>query len=176
MEAIANISTRKSTRTYLKYPLEQQMIDLIFALASNAPIAHGKYDDYHLTAVLDEDALKEINEASGKICNNPNATYGAPVVIIISSKELAEDADVTNDFINIGCIAENMLLACGDLGLGSVPVVSVIKTLMQSPEIVVKLHIPDGFIPRFAIVCGYSSDKPATVEEAPRHTINGDLV
>lgn len=87
--------------------------------------------------------------------SNTRTLYGAPMLIIVSSKKPEENAFAENvAYSNAAIIAHNMSLEATDLGVGSCYIWGAIAALATAPDIVAELNLPDGFIPCCAVVFG----------------------
>ena len=99
-----------------------------------------------LTVIQNRELLDKISAAYSK----SDIFYGAPTVIAVSSSELEPV-----NYSNAGCVAQNMLLAATDLGLGSVYVINLAWACEKDKILVKKLEIEDGFFPIASVALGY---------------------
>ena len=117
----------------------------------------GQYENVHLTVVKNVELLEKIDKAGAAMFGDSNTRtlYGAPMLIIVSSKKPEDNAFAENvAYSNAAIIAHNMSLEATDLGVGSCYIWGAIAALATSPDIVAELNLPDGFIPCCAVVLG----------------------
>lgn len=166
METIKAIATRKSIRAYKLEQLSKDTLNKILAAGCAAPVAAGLYNTMHLTAIQDEKALGQLTDIMGaslseeakemmeKMMGKVEPLYGAPTVVIISSKEPTAPGA---DYVNAGCIAENMMLAAADAGVGSVVLWAAGGTVQSSAELKNALSIPNDCTALFGVGFGYAA-------------------
>ena len=165
METLKTIAIRKSTRSYKPEQITAAELDTILKAACAAPVGMGAFKTLHLTVVQNAEALAKLVElaqaaavAAGRTANNP--LYGAPTLVLIC----AEPATVPGlDMANAGCIAENMMLAATDLGLGSVYLHGAAMTVANNEELRTLVQIPEGFNAIASVALGYPTE-PLTEE------------
>jgi Nitroreductase len=101
--------------------------------------------------------LKRIVAATAKVLakDGYDALYGAPTLIIISAKR---DEFLTEGlaYANAACIAENMLLAATDLGVGSVYLFTVLRGLLADKNLMKYLGLGDELKPVSSVALGYA--------------------
>lgn len=155
MEANKAIAARKSVRAYKGEKLPEEILNNILAAGCAAPVGMGRYDTLHLTVIQDEEALSRLSDAVAKVTNRQgNPFYGAPAVVLISS---AEPSLPGSEYVNAGCIAENMMLAATDKGIGSVIVWAAGMTAEADSDIKKSLAIPEGYKALFSVAFGYAA-------------------
>nr|WP_312579280.1 nitroreductase family protein [Sedimentibacter sp.] len=170
METIKAIATRKSTRAYKPDQLSKDTLNKILVAGCAAPVAAGLYDTMHLTAIQSEKMLNQLTnimvaslpveakEMMEKMTGRVDPLYGAPTVVIISSKEPTAPGA---DYVNAGCIAENMMLAAADAGVDSVVLWATGGTAQSNTELKNALSIPNNYTALFGVGFGY-----ATIEDS----------
>ena len=158
------INTRSSIRKYTAEPLPSEVVRELVEAGLKAPTAANR-QELHFTVVGRDDPV----QAEIQHDLNPDATgnfyYNAPVTIYISGDEAFGWSAV-----DAGIAVENIHLAAKALGLGSVILGCMERTLNgeKKAEYAEKLCIPAGYKFFVAIAVGY----PDT-EKVP-HTINFD--
>ena len=154
METMKTIANRNSIRAYREEQISEQELDQILRAGCAAPVGMGMYDDMLLTVVQDKEVLQRISELVKAIMHTENdPLYGAPSLIIISSKDMPAPG---LDYTNAGCIMENMMLEATDLGLGSVIVWGTAFAVSADAELKKILDIPEEYHALSSIVIGKS--------------------
>ncbi|MCL2474607.1 MAG: nitroreductase family protein [Chloroflexi bacterium] len=158
MDTFKTIATRKSTRGFRDTQIDENDLIKILAAGGSAPIAMGAYETMHITVVQNKERLEKISALVAASFNRPNMQpfYDAPTLIIIAGKKGAHGMAVEE--LNAGCIAENMLLAATELGLGSVFVLGTIAAFKTDPLLIRSLNIPEGYTPICSIIVGYAKE------------------
>lgn len=170
MSIFDTIAARKSVRSYLDQPVEQEKIKSIVEagnMAAGTPMAGKVY----FSVITNPAVLKSIVEGSKavmsksgmpmleKIASNPafNPIYGAPVAVVISTDKADNPNTAGMARANAACAGENMLLAATELGLGSCYLES--PTLaFNIPTVAEAAKIPKGAQAQAVIVFGYTAD------------------
>ena len=155
METMKAIAKRKSVRAYNAEQIPEDALNKILTAGCAAPVGMGKYDSMHLTVVQNKATLSLLSNAVGQTMRiDSDPFYGAPTAVIISStKPMMPGIDYTN----AGCLAENIMLASADMGIGSVLVWATGMTLEADAELKKALAIPDGFTAQFGVALGYAA-------------------
>lgn len=170
METIKAISKRKSVRAYKSEQISMEVLDNILAAGCAAPVGMSRYDTLHLTVMRDKAILSQLTgilrqmlpDTAKQMMKDADPLYGAPTVVLISSMEpLAPGAD----YANAGCIAENMMLAAADAGVGSVVLFGVGNAVEADTELKKTLKIPNGFTSLFGIAFGYAAKDDQTYKD-----------
>ena len=146
MQTLEAILKRKSVRGFKSEQISEKDLDTILNAACAAPVGYGDYDPLKLTVIQNRELLNKISDAYSK----SDIFYGAPTVIAISSNKLENV-----NYSNAGCVAQNMLLAATDLGLGSVYVINLAWACEKDESLVKELGIGDGFFPVASVALGY---------------------
>lgn len=170
MNTIEAIKTRKSVRTYLNRPVEDEKIKTVveagYMAAKTAMAGNVYFNVIRNPEVLKElaDSTKTIMQKSGMksletLSSNPayNPIYHAPVAVIISIDPVT---DINMQAMAVACAAcagENMLLAATELGLGSCYLAS--PTMAFSiPAMRKAAKLTESVQPTAIIVFGYTND------------------
>ena len=132
MNTLQAIENRKSVRSYLDQPIEQEKIKTIARagmMAAGTPMAGRVY----LNVISNKELLRKISAGTKermrksqnpklmKIAENDayDPLYHAPVAIVVSV-DIDDHPEIMSMAIqNAACAAQNMLIAATDLGLGS---------------------------------------------------------
>lgn len=143
------IALRQSCRSFGHRPVTEEQLARVLEAANAAPVGMGHYDDLALTVVQDATLLAKLEEHAfaQQEWMGPHPLYGAGTVVCISHQADNE----AMGWANVSCVAENMLLAATDEGLGSIYLMAVPMAARSSAELCEALHVPDGFLP-FAMV------------------------
>ncbi len=163
METLKAIAKRKSIRGYTSEQISESALQTILRSGSSAPVANGRYEVVHLTVIQDTNLLKKISVATAKLRNASNdPLYGAPTLVMISA---SQPMLVGLDYANASCMAENMMLAATDIGIGSVYLWGAAVGANSDAELIKALGIPDGFQPVIAVALGYAVQPDDTEKE-----------
>lgn len=156
MELKEALNARKSIRSYDGEQITKEQLDHILTAAYEAPVGMGKYDSIHLTIITNKELLDEIDKNAAEFFGNPSAhpLYGAPMLIVVSSKDEGNVASA-----NVGIIIQNMALAAVDEGVGQCDIYGATVALAQNSELLAKLNLPEGFTPLGSIILGRSSEQ-----------------
>lgn len=170
MDAITAIFSRQSTKDFLPKQIDDTLLQTILDCGMTAPVGLRKYDNLHISVIQDQKLLADITKASNlSTPERPYAPfYKAPTVILVSSRFERTDHI---EYANTSCVISNMALAATALDIGSVYLWSAVKTLNSHPDLLARLHLPDGFIPVSMLALGYPSS-PLSPQTKPRHTID----
>lgn len=153
MELKEALRKRKSVRCYKETQISDEALRYILFAAQAAPISRKAYSDIHITVVQNAALRKEMEKIYDE---NGNSFYGAPTLILVSSKELPKKE---MPYLNVAGMIENMLLACTDLGLGSIYLTSFIEKVFKDEKIKYKLGIKEEYMPIAAVGVGYPAHK-----------------
>lgn len=175
MELMKAIAIRKSTRSYKSEQISDEALDTILKAGYVAPVGMGAYNTLHLTVIQNLNLLDNITKISQEVFSNPkmNPFYGAPTVILISSKPNEKAPAI--GIANASCIIENMSLAATDLGIGSVYLLGFVFAISKNEELLKELNLPEGFAPAAAIALGYPTE-PLTTEKELKQTIETNFI
>lgn len=164
METLKTIARRKSTRDFSDRQITDEQLDTLLRAACAAPVGLNEYDNMHLTVVQDKDVLDKIREGAMYVYQDPirDIYYGAPTVIIISTREGAI-AEIQQ--ANAACVAMNIMLAATDIGVDSIYIWGTVPAFRSEPELADEVEIPDGFSAMASVAVGFSaapddSEKP----------------
>jgi nitroreductase len=166
METLKAIAARRSVRAYKPGQIPEDALEKILLAANAAPVGMKAYNSIHLTVIKNTALQKKISDAAANAIGQPdfNVFYGAPAVILISSRIDPSSEGIS--YANSGCIAQNILLAATDLGIASVYVMSSIFAFKADASLLNEAGVPDGYIPLASVALGYSAED-APAEERP---------
>ena len=166
------IRSRRSVRAYKDTLLNKDDLQAIVEAGAWAPSGHNM-QAWHFTVVQDRALLDEVNAASKEIMKQIDVdwirkmgekpgvdiTHGAPVLVIVSSREGALSAQTD-------CTAalENMLIAAQCLGVGSCWM-GLVNFVFGDAVLMKKLGVPEGCKPQQAAVFGIPAE--GTAAHAP---------
>ena len=139
MNTLECIKTRHSTRKFKADQLSRELIDQVLDAGRRAP-SGGNTQLTHFMVITNQDVLSElvtlVQEEYGKmpITENTLPYYGAPALIVLASKP-----SYANNFADVSCAMQNMMLACNELELGSCWV-NQIRHLQDNERIQAKMR------------------------------------
>ena len=170
------IMARRSIRNYKDMPVEREKLELLAKCGVMAPSSHN--NQTWEVRVVDSKAwidscsntYVEAIKKAGKydrmkfMFTQPyrNIFRNAPAVIFIGTKPESRFACE-----GIGMLGENIMLAAGDLGLGSCALGTALEIFAEPgmEEFVKSLEFPEGYTLRYALAIGYPDETP---EATPR--------
>lgn len=158
MELSQVLRERKSVRHYKNTQISEEQLKYILYAAQAAPISRKDYSSIHITVVQEQNLMQDMITLFG---GNADPFYGVPTLIIVSSKPYTKKEI---PYLNVAGIIENMLLACTDLGLGSIYLTSFIEKVFQDDKIKKTLGVAEEFTPIAAVGVGYCA-----TDELPEH-------
>lgn len=155
---INTILKRKSIRTYTGENISKEELEVILKSCNASPVGMKQYDSLHLTIVSNKDLLNKIEQETSKMFNKPNMhpLYGAPLLIIISSKKMPNMENVM--YSNAAIMAHNISLAATELNIGSCYIWGAIASIKDNEQILKELNIPTNFIPCCAVTLGKTNE------------------
>jgi len=155
MNTLECIKTRHSTRKFKADQLSRELIDQVLDAGRHAP-SGGNTQLTHFMVITNQDVLSElvtlVQEEYGKMPITENTlpymvniikmsgegkfvfNYGAPALIVLASQ-----ASYANNFADVSCAMQNMMLACNELELGSCWV-NQIRHLQDNERIQAKMR------------------------------------
>jgi nitroreductase len=174
METLQAIEARKSTRGFTPEQIPDSALETILKAGVQAPVGMGAFAGIHFTVIQDGAFLKKVSDATtkGTEREGQDIYYGAPTVIVVSSKEQPLP-ELT--FANAGAIVENFLLAATDLGLGSVYVFGTVIGFKNDAGLAAEAGIPEGFTPVSSVALGYATEEAAAAPKVTRDIPVGKL-
>ncbi|NCC85110.1 MAG: nitroreductase family protein [Clostridia bacterium] len=168
METLDCLKLRQSCRAYTDDQIPDSALQTLLLAARQAPIARGIYDSVHLTVVQDlrwvDRFTQRIRQVTGDVQADP--LYSVPTLLVISVDEDTLGPDGMGKS-NAGTIAENVMLAATELGLGSVYLHGWLRVLRNEHELFRELGVPQGFRPIAGVGLGYPQTPVS--EWQPKH-------
>lgn len=165
MTTFETIIKRGSNRGFQPEQISDEELNKILDAGEMAPIASKDYGKMSITVVQESILLKKIGKTISSYLEKSaiNPLYHAPTFIIISGKEYPpfqfgnsnQIPQLNLEYINAGCIIENMTLAATDLNLGSVCITGALYAFTLEKNLLEALHLPDGFRPLSGLAVGY---------------------
>ncbi|MDR2162641.1 MAG: nitroreductase family protein [Clostridiales Family XIII bacterium] len=167
METLKAIESRKSTRGFKPDQIPEAALEAILKAGVEAPVGRAAFGNIHFAVVQDAALLKKISDAAtkGTEREGQDIYYGAPTVIVVSSKEQSVP-ELT--FSNAGAISGNFLLAATDIGVDNVYVFSCLRGFRNDPGLSAEAGIPEGYTPISSVALGYATEADAAVPKPPR--------
>ena len=169
---VAAIEARRSIRAYKDTPVEHEKLQLLAECGVKAPSAMNR-QEWELRIVnskewIDGCTATYLNavEGTGKadyMKNAPgfkNIFRNAPAVIFVAAPEGVFAGE------NVGCLAQNIMLAATELGLGTCFLGSV-QMMFAEPamkERLQSLGFSEGYHLRYALAVGYPDETPEAKE------------
>ena len=151
---------RKSVRSYTGEGVTEEELNYILKAADLSPVGMKQYESLHLTVITNKELLNKIEAVGAKMFGRSDyhPLYGAPMLILISSKELPPHmANVM--YSNAAIMSHNISLAATELGIGSCYIWGATAALSNDKELVSELKLPIGFIPCCAVIIGKTNEE-----------------
>lgn len=147
MELSEVLSLRHAQRAYTGEKISRDDLDAILQAGELAPVALGRFENYHLTVIEDPAILNSIESATATLFHRHGGKmlYGAPTFVLVSAQ-----GEQNADFSSAAIIAHNLALKAVDEGVGFCYIWGAVAAINQTPSVIAKLQLPDGFKP----VCG----------------------
>jgi nitroreductase len=166
-EIIKVIRDRRSVRSFAPQQIQDEELKAVVEAGILAPSAQNRQDWFFtilqnprmiqkVTDWIIEEARYVQDEKAQEIAATPNVAIfrHAPTVIIVSGEASSEHS---RD--NCSCAAQNMMLACEALGLGScwISYVGFLANREVLPKYLAELGIPVGYRPFLGLTVGYKA-------------------
>ncbi len=159
---IETILNRRSTRSFLQKPLNDEDIQTIVKCALHAPSGMGR-QTWKFTVIKNREKIRQLAEVIGKELGREGYNMYAPEVLIIPSNEQDSPFGMEDN----ACAMENIYLAAEALGIGCVWI-NQIRTICQAPtirEILDAWEIPSNHVIYGMAALGYRDDTPIQPKE-----------
>ena len=152
------ILKRKSVRSYTGESITDEELSVILKAADVSPVGLKQYDKLHLTIITNKDLLAEIEKSAGAMFGKEDfhPLYGAPILIIISSKYMEHMENVM--YSNAAIMAHNLSLAATFINVGSCYIWGATASISKNTDILAKLDLPSGFVPCCAVCLGKTNE------------------
>lgn len=171
MNTMETICSRKSVRTYTGEVITEEQLSTILKAANAAPVGMGQYEGVHLTVITNPELLEQIDAAGAAMFGKPDIhpLYQAPMLVVVSAKVPPKTMENVT-YSNAAIIAQNMALAATELGVGVCHIWGATMALRNTPELLAKLQLPEGFLPCCAVTLG-KTDASYEEKEIPMDRI-----
>jgi nitroreductase len=146
--ALANITTRRVVRALTAEPVAREDLERILDAAAHAPSA-GNRRLQRFVAIEQQATLNVLRMISPGMLQRPTAA----IVIctdIARAVEFGFAPDYNGLYVDVGTVAQTILLAAHALGLGSGPVTSFSKAAVSAV-----LNLPESWRPEMTICLGH---------------------
>lgn len=176
MNTLEAICSRKSIRSYTGESITNEELNTILKAANTSPVGMGQFESLHLTVISNKELLGKIEATTAEMFGKPdmNPLYGAPTLILVSSKKPAPMMENVA-YSNAAIMVHNMALAATELGIGSCYIWGATAALSRNAEILAKLNLPEDFIPCCAIALG-KTDCTYEVRDIPENKIAKTII
>jgi nitroreductase len=152
------ISGRRAIRTFLPAPLQPEHLERILDAGRHAGSSKNQ-QRWTFIVCHDRDHLRELSRVGPWAGHLAGAAVG---IALITPDPAAADAPLSVMF-DLGQVAENMMLAAWELGIGSVP-----ATVYQHDRCRELLGYPPGQHCEFLLSFGYPADRGALTRPPTR--------
>ena len=149
---------RKSIRSYTGDSISKEELNILLKAADASPVGMKQYENLHLTIITNKSLLEKIEAITAKKFDRPNMhpLYGAPMLILISSKKMPMMENVM--YSNAAIMAHNISLAATELKIGSCYIWGAVAGMSNDEEILKELNLPIDFIPCCAVSIGKTNE------------------
>lgn len=173
MNALENLYSRKSVRSYTGEAITEAELQEILKAAYAAPVGRAQYDTLQLTVISNKEYLAKVESHMGAVVGNPNLHpfYGAPTVILVSSAGPVGNVNYSNAAI----VAHNMALAATELGVGCCHIWGAVGVMNGNAELEKELNLSEGMAPCCAIALG-KTNETYEVREIPENRIKTEYL
>ena len=154
---IDTIFKRKSIRTYTGENITKEELEIILKACDASPVGMKQYESLHLTVITNKELLTKIDNCCAKMFNKPGVhpLYGAPTMILISSRKSIENVMYSNAAI----MSHNISLAATSLNIGSCYIWGAVAAISNNEEILNLLNLPENFIPCCSVILGKTTEQ-----------------
>lgn len=164
MEFIDAARRRRTTRKFKADPVPTDVLNTILTVGSMAPAGRSCYNKMHLSVIQNKDLIGRISKAAAALRGlDTDPLYGVPCLVVVSIGTV-EGLPPNYEYCNAACIAENMLLAATDVGLGSVYLTAPPAGLAASPALAEEAGIPVEYTAYAAVGLGYAAEDSDTMK------------
>lgn len=156
-EALQNVLTRRSIRSFKNDPISRDDLALIAEAANQAPSAVNRQLS-QFTIVDDKAQIERLAEAIGKELGREGYNFYKPAALILCTSP----RDSAFGIEDCACAMENIFLAAHALGIGSVWI-NQLKGICDKPgirEVLNELGVPENHVGYGTAALGYA-DGPA---------------
>lgn len=168
MQTFEAIINRKGVRSFTDQQITDEQLKKLIHAANAAPISGGGFTNSarQLTIIQNEGMLNRISKAASRGGNDP--LYGAKTLIVISAPENTYHVEQ----LDVGILAQTILLAATDLGLNALVMSSFTQAFKEDTELLSTLNIPNRYTPYIGVVVGYTDDEAVKIREYRDDNVN----
>lgn len=171
---ISAILGRRSVREFTDEAVSEDIVKLLAEVGTSAPSGRNTRTRM-FTVITDRDEIRSLKELTGRIAAREKTSFHGfndpPLMILISNERRNKDG-----IQDSACAAENIMIACHSLGLGSVwlnPLMNICD-ISEIRERLDRYGIPRSYIVWAAVAIGHPSEKlPDFVRKEERITYIG---
>lgn len=164
MDTLQTIFKRKTTRAYENEQISEKELQTVLKAGLAAPVGCNAKDTVQITVIQNKDLMHLINVRANEALNREcrDCFYNAPTVLIIAGQV---PSPFNCEAANCACIAENMVLAATELGLGSTYMSGFLGAFKIDENLKGEIGIPDDFEPFAGVALGYAKDPAFPLKE-----------
>ncbi len=154
-QTIETILKRRSTRSFVKRPLDREELKMIVDCALHAPSGMGR-QTWKFAIVENREKIQRLARAAGEALGREGYDMYDPEVLIIPSNEKDSPFGMEDN----ACAMENIYLAAESLGIGCVWI-NQLRTICDEPRIrgiLNEFHIPENHVVYGLAALGYRDD------------------
>lgn len=154
MEFMNTVLKRQSCRAFTAQQISEEDLTEILRAANAAPVSMGQYENIHFSVIQNPALIARLEEHTFRAFpeEGEHAAYQAPTVISINCRKKDKDSGAWAD---ASAIAENMLLAAADRGLGSIYLMGLPLAVQNDSGLCSELNMPEGFLPYVMVGLGH---------------------
>ncbi len=159
-KALQALYDRKSVRSYTGEAATEEQIAAILKAVQAAPVAMGRYEQYHVTVVSNKEFIAAADAACAQWMHKPEAhpAYGVPTIVFVSARKPEPAMDRVIDS-SCAMIAHNVALAAEALELGACYLYGLNTAVALNEELLAALQLPDGFDLYGAVGIGVTNEE-----------------
>lgn len=162
-EALNNLLTRRSCRSYKEEQIQPQELDAILEAGQYAPTGMGKQSPI-IVVLQDPEKLAQVEKLNGAVMGNPDGHpfYGAPTVLVVFA-----DASSPLGVSDANLVLGNLLNGANAVGVDSCYIWRAKETFQSEEGKALKeaWGIPEQYEGAGNVILGYG--KPEGKREAP---------
>ena len=162
MEALENIFTRRSVRSFTDKEISKQNLETIVRAAVFAPTARNR-QLWRFTVITDKAKIQKLARAIAvELERGEDYDFYNPTALIITSNERENPHGIED----CACALENIFLAANALSIGSVWI-NQLKGICDVPairEVLDELSIPSDHLVYGMAALGYAAQPPKELE------------
>ncbi len=156
-EAINNILTRRSTKSFKSDMIPDDALELILEAGKSAPTGRGRQSPI-IIAITNKELRDKISKMNAEIMDADfDPFYGAPVILIVLA-----DKEIPTHIYDGTLVMENMMLCANALGIGSCWIHRAREEFdsAQGKQILLELGIDGDYEGIGHLAVGYAKEAP----------------